>query len=187
MTSYLPATDANTARTRSALSAAATFSKPKSTVRSESAMAPLECVGRHCSRLARRPSGALFRVRVSGRGAALQIARPIRLKVASQLVQHAPGIKTGIVAVVEEQAQGIVADRLDAADPDVLLARSRSAPSPPPWPFTSAEGEKTRRYSNGSSKCEPSSNRTSSRRDSVRSLISVGCATCVQRIYRDRS
>src|SRR6267378_328101 len=49
-----------------------------------------------------------------------------------------------------------------------------STPSPPPWPFTSADGEKTRRYSKGSSKCDPSSKRTSSSRDDVRSLISVG-------------
>src|ERR1700730_13392764 len=49
-----------------------------------------------------------------------------------------------------------------------------NTPSPPPWPLTSADGEKTRRYSNGSSKCEPSSKRTSSSRDAVRNLISVG-------------
>src|SRR5664279_3683079 len=49
-----------------------------------------------------------------------------------------------------------------------------STPSPPPWPVTSAEGEKTRRYSNGSSKCDPSSKRTSRSRDRVRNLMSVG-------------
>src|ERR1700674_5556201 len=49
-----------------------------------------------------------------------------------------------------------------------------NTPSPPPWPLTSADGEKTRRYSNGSSKCESSSKRTSSSRDAVRNLISVG-------------
>src|SRR5258708_8941307 len=49
-----------------------------------------------------------------------------------------------------------------------------STPSPPPCPFTSAEGEKTRRYSKGSSKCDPSSKLTSSTRDEVRNLISVG-------------
>src|SRR5882762_1847466 len=49
-----------------------------------------------------------------------------------------------------------------------------STPSPPPCPFTSAEGEKTRRYSNGSSKCDPSSKLTSSTRDDVRNVIFVG-------------
>src|SRR5882724_7601296 len=49
-----------------------------------------------------------------------------------------------------------------------------STPSPPPCPFTSADGEKTRRYSKGSSKCDPSSKRTSSSLDDVRNLISVG-------------
>src|ERR1700677_1246031 len=47
-------------------------------------------------------------------------------------------------------------------------------PSPAPWPVTSAEGENTRRYSNGSSKREPSSKSTSRIRDCVRSLMSVG-------------
>ena len=45
MTSYLPATDANTDRTRSALSFQATFSKPKSILRPELSMTPLECIG----------------------------------------------------------------------------------------------------------------------------------------------
>src|SRR5271156_2978520 len=50
-----------------------------------------------------------------------------------------------------------------------------STPSPPPCPVTSAEGENTRRYSNGSSNCVPSSKVTSRTRERVRSLICVGC------------
>jgi len=45
---------------------------------------------------------------------------------------------------------------------------------PGPCPFTSAEGEWTRRYSNGSSNRSPLSKLTSNTRDRERSLISVG-------------
>src|SRR5258708_30577938 len=86
--------------------------------------------------------------------------------------------------------------------PTFCLAVSRT-PSPPLWPLTSADGEKTRRYSKGSSKRDPSSKRTSSSREEVRNLTSVGCGISKdlgyspdlwhskelrhQRIYRDRS
>src|SRR5882757_3606290 len=80
--------------------------------------------------------------------------------------------------------------------PTFCLAVS-STPSPPLCPFTSADGEKTRRYSKGSSKRDPSSKRTSSSREEVRNLISVGCGISEdlrhledlrrQRMYRDRS
>src|SRR5450631_1142306 len=55
-------------------------------------------------------------------------------------------------------------------------------PSPLPWPVISAEGENTRKYSNGSSKLAPSSKRTSRMRDRVRSLMSVGTG-----VFRKRS
>jgi len=42
--------------------------------------------------------------------------------VPSELVQQGPGIKAGVVAIVEQQAQRVISDRLDAADADVLFA-----------------------------------------------------------------
>src|ERR1700687_2703111 len=50
---------------------------------------------------------------------------------------------------------------------------STSTPSPGPCPRTSAEGECTRRYSNGNSKRLPSSKLTSTTRERWRNLISV--------------
>src|SRR3972149_3790814 len=52
---------------------------------------------------------------------------------------------------------------------------SCSTSCPGPWPRTSAEGEYTRRNSQGSWKVLPSANEISSTRDFWCSLISVGC------------
>ena len=55
-----------------------------------------------------------------------------------------------------------------------------STSCPGPCPFTSADGEKTRRYSNGRLKEHPSSNCTAIRRDILRSFISTGVALIVE-------
>src|SRR5215472_2558165 len=49
-----------------------------------------------------------------------------------------------------------------------------STSCPGPWPFTSAEGEYTRRYSYGSRKLRPSAKAISSTRDFWCSVIAVG-------------
>src|SRR6185503_8044648 len=48
----------------------------------------------------------------------------------SQFAQEAPRIDAGVVAVVEQDADGVVADRLDRVDADVLFADHRRAADP---------------------------------------------------------
>src|ERR1700723_1547138 len=67
------------------------------------------------------PAGAVGSCRQLSLRTALLIARPIRRPVLAQLVEDAPGVQPRIVAVVEEQAQGIVAHRFHPADPDALF------------------------------------------------------------------
>src|ERR1700761_9847527 len=102
MTSYLPATDSNTDRTRPALSAAATFSKPKFTVCSSPAMLPFEdpslkpFIVADCAadRPRRQRSGRGLPGRVARLGAALPVAGPIRAEFPPELVQNRPRIQT---------------------------------------------------------------------------------------------
>src|SRR6188768_4288326 len=66
--------------------------------------------------------------------------------------------------------------------PTCCLPSTRTS-CPGPCPFTSADGEYTRRYSNGSRKRAPSSNATSSTRERVRSLISLGVCIVKREAY----
>src|SRR5690606_31960139 len=55
----------------------------------------------------------------------LEVAAPLRLPVAAELVEYRPRVQAGIVAVVEHEPHRIVADRLDPLDPNRLLARDQ--------------------------------------------------------------
>src|SRR5688572_27641716 len=52
----------------------------------------------------------------------LDVSRPQRLLLSPELEQVAPGVKAGVVHVVEVDLEGVVADRLDPEDLDFLLA-----------------------------------------------------------------
>src|SRR5579871_3269165 len=56
-------------------------------------------------------------------GAALQVAGPVRRLLAPELVQVLPGVQAGVVAVVEDQLDRVLADRVHRADVHVLLAQ----------------------------------------------------------------
>ena len=51
-----------------------------------------------------------------------QIVLPVLFLVGAQVVEGIPGVDTGIVAVIEVEADGIVADRIDSFDADILYA-----------------------------------------------------------------
>ena len=75
------------------------------------------------------------------------------------------------MAIVEVNAHGIVINRFDVLDIDLFLTNQS------PWErptAASAAGENTRRYSLGNSKCVPSLNAISSRRECWFSRISLG-------------
>src|SRR3989344_3815 len=59
---------------------------------------------------------------MTGLGEPFQILLPQAVLVLAQLMQPLPGIDPGTVAIVEKQADGVIADRLDMADVHVLLA-----------------------------------------------------------------
>src|SRR6185437_14813811 len=50
-----------------------------------------------------------------------QVMGPLGFAVAAQLVEVLPGVEAGVVAVVEDQLHGVLADRLDGADADGLF------------------------------------------------------------------
>ena len=52
----------------------------------------------------------------------LKVVLPALLLLASQLVQIVPGIDAGIVTIVENQLQGVVADRFYFPDSELDLA-----------------------------------------------------------------
>src|SRR5579862_1972960 len=45
-----------------------------------------------------------------------QVLRPFFLPVTAELIEVLPGVKAGIVAVIEDELHGILADRLDRAN-----------------------------------------------------------------------
>ncbi len=102
-------------------------------------------------------------------GEGVQILAPALVALDAELVEIGPGIDAGVVQIVEDDAHGIVADRLQRDDPDM------GAPGvkffwPGPWPCTSADGLSTRRYSAGRRKRRPSSK-----------LISSSFSACLRR------
>ena len=125
---------------------------------------PLQMEARHCSRLGAPASSASrgfrgpFGLRRSARGSAP--SSPARSR--AQFVQQRP---TNTDRCCGRRRRTGAARSCPTGSTPLMPTSSlpvTSTPSPPPWPFTSAEGENTRRYSNGNSKCEPSSKRTSS-------------------------
>jgi hypothetical protein len=52
----------------------------------------------------------------------LQVFLPQFVVVLAQVVEHVPGVEAAVVAIRENQAQRIGADRLDAFDIDIALA-----------------------------------------------------------------
>src|SRR2546421_1821543 len=65
--------------------------------------------------------GARLRARPLAR-LALEVARPLRRSLTTELVQVLPGVEPGVVPVVEDELHGVLPDRLDRRDADVLLA-----------------------------------------------------------------
>ena len=53
---------------------------------------------------------------------AVEVALPVCGRIAAKFMQISPGIKTGIVAIVEHQAHGVMPHRFDGLDDNVLLA-----------------------------------------------------------------
>ncbi len=53
---------------------------------------------------------------------AVEISLPVAVPLCAELIQVFPGKEPGIVAIVEDEAYCIVANRLDGRDQDVLLA-----------------------------------------------------------------
>ena len=51
-----------------------------------------------------------------------EIGLPVFRLIPAQRIQRIPGIDAGLVAVVKHRLDGVIADRLDALDVDVLLA-----------------------------------------------------------------
>ena len=106
-------------------------------------------------------------------GEPLQIGVPQFLLPLAQLVEIGPGINTGIVKIVEQDAHGVVADRLQAGDPDLgaagdqLLLLGTMA-------LTSAEGLSTRSSSAGRRNVTPLSKSISRIFSAWRRRISVG-------------
>src|SRR5690606_25596597 len=105
--SYLPATERNTSPTRRTFSPVGTFSKPKSVV---------SLLFMAVSWIVRRP--ALD----AGLRQLVEVALPVLLLMGAEFVEIIPRIEAGGVAVVEHQLDGVVADRADVDDVDVLLA-----------------------------------------------------------------
>jgi len=53
---------------------------------------------------------------------AVEISRPSGVLLCGEFVKIFPGIEPAIVSIVEDQAYGIVPNRLDGRDPHILLA-----------------------------------------------------------------
>ena len=51
-----------------------------------------------------------------------QITIPVVFVTRAQIMQHAPGVQSRIVAVIEDDPHGVASDRLDALDSDGLLS-----------------------------------------------------------------
>ena len=123
MTSYLPATELNTARTRPAFSAQGDLLEAEIGRAFRICHRVLSSGGAIVAVLgARGPQPPAACGRRPPRRSAPGSAANWRRAAQAELVQQRPGIQPRVVAVVEFQAQGVVADRLDAADADVLLA-----------------------------------------------------------------
>ena len=88
-----------------------------------------------------RPRGGQLSAGQSARLQCREIGGPALLLFAAQLVQILPGVDAGIVAVVEQQPHGIIADRLDPDNRDMPLPRhgpllvAARAPAPQRWGF----------------------------------------------------
>src|SRR5690606_2153631 len=68
-------------------------------------------------------SGLLARLARDARALqAFEVAWPVILEVLPEFAQHLPGVDAGIMAVIEHQPHGVIADRLDARYVNVLLA-----------------------------------------------------------------
>src|ERR1700690_602752 len=89
----------------------------------------------HCSRLG-HPLSASARYAARARllrlgfpvfRSTLKITGPNWLHVPAQVVKDAPGIQAGVVAIVEEQAQGIISNGLDAAHAHIFLPQLQRA------------------------------------------------------------
>ncbi len=81
----------------------------------------------------------------------IDIRAPAFLVLDAELMEIGPRIDPGIVQIVKYDAHGVIADRLEADDPDMSAARNQCL-LPGPCPWTSADGLSTRRYSAGSRK-----------------------------------
>ncbi len=75
--------------------------------------------------------------------------------LAAELVQVVPAVQPRVVAIVEADAHGIVAHGLQRQDRHVPLAGHDLFLPPRPWPWTSALGDSTRRYSAARTKLSP--------------------------------
>ena len=56
-----------------------------------------------------------------------KVSPPVALVVHTQIVEYRPGIQARIVPVVEYEADGIAADRLDLIDVDCLFGRNENS------------------------------------------------------------
>src|SRR5262245_39034236 len=52
---------------------------------------------------------------------AVLVVRPLRLVLAPELVEVGPRVEAGVVAVVEDEAHGVLADRFDGLNADMLF------------------------------------------------------------------
>lgn len=57
----------------------------------------------------------------------IEVALEALFLLVAELVQIAPRIETGRMHVVEDEADGVIADRIDLDDLDILLARHELA------------------------------------------------------------
>src|SRR6476469_4253354 len=71
---------------------------------------------------ARRPASEIASAREAFGGKLGEILLKAPLLVLAELAQIGPGIEAGVVAVIEHDAGGVIADRLDAQDAHRLLA-----------------------------------------------------------------
>ena len=64
-------------------------------------------------------------LRVEGFGTSFLIALPVRGLIPSQLMQISPGEQAGVVTVVEDDLDGVLADGFHCADADSLFAEDQ--------------------------------------------------------------
>src|SRR5215469_4500956 len=89
--------------------------------------APVSAYASACHRAAGRGRRPMVRATqlLLVRAFAREVARPLLGALTPELVQVLPGVKAGVVAVIENQFYRVLPHRLDGSDADVLLAEDQ--------------------------------------------------------------